>query len=772
MLVAEKYRLQREIGWSDEAEVHSGPPDDAHGVPVAVKIRHGMGGPPRPDGNRARFLRAVDDQQAAVQAGCRQIAPIFETGHEGDNAYYVTPHYARSLDSLIQGRVILTAPVLHRVTAGVLQALEELRDRHGRAHGNLKPTNIFLDGKSIQSASVVLGDLALRENAGSQGADAYALGTVLYQLVRARAIRNLDWPIEPGPDWEHLGPQADPWREFCNVLLSPDVSAQPDALARARDAFKNMRRLGAAAVRNAKGARPRDDDGGTAPAAPRKKGLLAGIGAGIAVLAGAVAVLLQPADSRLGKQFRSVPAMAALYRLMDAPRPTVALPSWTPPPASPPPAASTGTPPVAALASPTPPAPAVGPDTPAPTAMPAVAEATPPPPTVNPGDKWIGYVALLDQLHGTVNDPAALEQPDLINVKLSQLRDSVEFSDLKDEPSALAFIKLLPPKIEATGDQPDLPANLWTKEGTTRQDDLQSVTYQWGHTGLRLIFNRVNVSGGNGPAFYLCATTVPVRFGVVLAKMAEADGKGPLSGVSSVKGPVAWQSVGGNYALRASWMAADSINSPFYAKAGGPSGDSPMNGLSALEAVRLARAAGCLLPTVAQWESVLASPSGQQWMEQWQTAAKVRGPQWAALAKSIQSQHLTGAKLPNDQCFGERGDLEAVTQTPDQSLFFEPVNTRALKGFAHLIGNVGQYVVDDARNPTKYYFAGGSAEAAPYAFHTLTNPLPIQSPFLTAADGGLRLAAPAKGNGSEKNPALDKLKRDLESERARVQKLQ
>ena len=80
MLVAEKYRLHREIGWSDEAEVHAGPPDPEHKVPLAVKMRHGMGGPPRPDGNRERFLRAINDQQAAVLAGCTQTAPVFERG--------------------------------------------------------------------------------------------------------------------------------------------------------------------------------------------------------------------------------------------------------------------------------------------------------------------------------------------------------------------------------------------------------------------------------------------------------------------------------------------------------------------------------------------------------------------------------------------------------------------------------------------------------------------------------------------------------------------
>ena len=43
--------------------------------------------------------------------------------------------------------------------------------------------------------------------------------------------------------------------------------------------------------------------------------------------------------------------------------------------------------------------------------------------------------------------------------------------------------------------------------------------------------------------------------------------------------------------------------------------------------------------------------------------------------------------------------------------------------------------------------------------------------FVAVADAGLRLAAPARGNGSDKNPVLDALKTNLDSEVARVQKL-
>lgn len=752
MLVAEKYSLQRQIAWNDEAEVHAGT-DPQRRASVAVKIRHGIGGDPRPGGNRDRFLRAVNDQQAALQVGCRQIAPIHEAGLEGDNAFYVTQHYQRSLEALIQGRVSLDHGAMRRLVTAVLQALEDLRDRHGRTHGNLKPTNIFLDGRDVQNAPVVLADLALREEAGGQAADCYALGTVIFQLVRGRMVRSFDWPIEPSPDWERLGAQADNWREFCNVLMDPGLASQGNgALAAVRGSFKNLRRLGTAGERRS-GSRA-----GASTPAPSRGLLWAIFGVGVVVVTGA----------------------AVAWRTLNAPKPIVSVPAPTSEAASPVPGGE-ATPPVVAQGTPaaTPPVPAS--DTPAaatpePTAVPATPSATPlvvevptPAPTPNPHDRWIGYLALLQQFQGTVKAPNAQDQPDTVTAGLGRLRDSVSYLPVRDDPTVVSFLQRLPAKIEATGDQPDLPANLWTRESASRQGDLQSVTYQWGRSGFRFVFNRVNASGQT--PFYLSATTVPVQFGLVLARLAAADGRGPLSGAGSVKGPVAWEAPGGNYALRASWMVLDSINAPFYANAGRPAYDSPMNGLSAQDAVRLARAAGCTLPTVGQWAAVLASPSGQAWTAQWQSAAKVRGPQWAAFARNLQSQHITGAKLPNDQCFGDRNDLGPAGQGADANLFFEGIGSRTLSGYAHLIGNVGQYVVDDARNPTKYYFAGGSAESAPSVFQSLTSPPAVVSPFLSSADGGLRLAAQAKGDASEKNPAFDKLKSDLDAELARVEKL-
>ena len=767
MPIADKYRLNRQVGWSDDAEVHTGPLDPTHRVPVAVKIRHGAGGDARPNGNCERFLRAANDQQAAVLAGCQGIAPIFETGQEGNDAFYVTKHYPRSLESLIQGRVSLDASGLHRLTDGVLKALELLRDKRGRAHGNLKPTNVFLDGKTIPSATIVLGDLAMPEEAGSQAADCYALGATLYQLLRGRHVRNFDWPMEHGPDWERLGPLANAWRRFCNVLMAPDLGAQAAPLADVRQAFRKMKARANAGPSLSGVGGSSGSEAGAATGASSKKGMFAGIAATIVALLGGGTLYLSQTNQKFADRLRGItgkvntaatlgPALGGLVKNLPNRHGAAGAGNGVPgadelgnasPDASPSPSAEVTAEPTAV--------------TPAPTPVPT------PTPLSTEEDKWIGYAALLQRFKDSLNDPAALDQPEMLNGTLNSFKDNVKYLPVSGETSVGDFLRRLPPKLEATGDQPDLAPNVWTKKSIIKRDDLQTAVYEWTKTGFQMQFNRIVPPSGNGPAFYLSATTVPVRFGVGLAQVQGVK----LRGMQVVSGAVAWQFVNNAFGLRGEWLKADAFN-PYGPATGRPTADCPMNGLSGLEALQLARAAGCTLPTLAQWDFTLNSPAGQAWAEQWQTFAKVRSPEWSGFAKGLEAKHTTGSVLPNTQCFGDRTNLDAVGTTPDQNLFFEPVNTRVLKGFAHLIGNVGQYVVDDGKNPTKYYFAGGSAESAPSVFADLAKPPVTTTPFATAADGGFRLATAAKGNGSEKNPVLDTLKSDLDKELARAQKLQ
>ena len=762
MPIADKYRLNRQVGWSDEAEVHAGPLDPTFGVPIVVKLRHGGGGPAQPGGDRESFLRAANDQAAAVLAGCKGIAPIFEAGQEDQNAFYVTKLYPRSLESLVQGRVNLDSAGLRRLTDGALKALEELRDKHGRSHGNLKPTNIFLDGKTIPAATVVLGDLALPD-AANQAADCHALGATLYQLLRGRQVRHFDWPMEHGPDWEKLGPLANAWRRFCNVLMAPDLGAQASPLADVRLEFRKMKARANAAP-SLSGVGTSSGGNQPTPKGGSKRGLLAGVAATVAALVAGAGLYISQTNQKISDRLRGVsgklntaatlvPALGGLVKNLPGQRgPNSGTGNGTPGTGG---ELSDG----ASGSSPSPEA----------EAAPAIAVVTPTPtpiPISTAGDKWIGYTALLQKLKDNLNDPAASEQADVLDGALNSFKENAKYQAVSSEASVGDFMRRLPPKLEATGDQPDLLASLWTKRGNAKQEEIQTATYVWSKNGFPMQFNRIAPAGGNGPAFYLSATTVPVGFAAVLAQTAA-----PPTKLQTVGGPVAWELVNGAFALRPAWIAADAFN-PSYVNKGRPAAENPMNGLSGDEAMKLARAAGCSLPTLAQWSSVMESPAGQAWQAQWQAFAKVRGPEWSTFTKGIQAKHATGSVLPNTQCFGDRADLNPVGTASDQNLFFEPYNTRMLKGFAHLIGNVGQWVVDDARTPTKYFFAGGSAESAPAVFNDLAKPPAALTPYAVVADGGFRLAIAAKGNGSDKNPALDKLKADVDMELARVAKFQ
>ena len=742
MPIADKYRLNRQVGWSDEAEVHAGPLDPTHGVAVAVKIRHGAGGLVRPDGNRERFLRAANDQQAAVLAGCKGVAPIFETGQEGNDAFFVTALYPRSLESLIQGRVSLDAGGLHRLADGVLRVLELLRDKHGRAHGNLKPTNVFLDGKTVSSATVVLGDLALPDQASEAG-DCYALGATLYQLLRGRHVRNFDWPMVHGEEWEKLGPAANAWRRFCNVLMAPDLGAQAAPLAEVRQAFRKMKAQANAAP-SLSGAGV-SSAGDRAPASGgSRKGTFAGVTATVAALAAGAGLYVSQTNQKLADRLRGVsnqvntaatlgPALGGLVKSLPGRRGQKNSGGEGINGNGGSEGDANGT----AEASPTPEA----------EATPAVVVATPTPaPTAIPistaGDQWIGYSALLQKLKDTLSDPAAVEQTDQLNGALSSFKENARFQTVSSEAAVGDFLRRLPPKLEATGDQPDLPASLWTKKSNAKQEEIQTATYAWSANGFQMQFNRITPVGGNGPAFYLSATTVPVGFGVILAQMSAGAGKLQPEG-----GPVAWALNNGAFALRPAWLVADAFN-PYYANTGRPAADSPMNGLSGAEALQLARAAGCTLPTLAQWDATLESPAGQAWSAQWQAFAKVRSPEWSDVRQGASRPSTRrGAVLPNTQCFGDRVDLNAVGTASDPDLFFEPYNTRVLKSFAHLIGNVGQYVVDDARSPSQVTTLP-EARRNPRRRCSRTWPEAARCDFAVPASGGRRAAPGHSGQGA------------------------
>jgi len=170
------------------------------------------------------FLAAANTQAQAARQGSHW-APIHETGQAAGNAFYVTDRFKLSLKELLDINAHLTPAALHNVFSSAVQGLLELHEAADRPHGNLKPTNILLDGIGPRDR-VALTDPAsadeLREGA-TAATDLKALGEMLYQLVIGRPFVAKDcWPIGPSPEWNHYG---DAWRGLCSRLLAPDMAA-------------------------------------------------------------------------------------------------------------------------------------------------------------------------------------------------------------------------------------------------------------------------------------------------------------------------------------------------------------------------------------------------------------------------------------------------------------------------------------------------------------------------------------------------------------------
>jgi hypothetical protein len=230
----EGYTTGDEIGWGDESTVYEGHgPEGESGKPLAIKVRGYLH-----EKEGAALIEAARQQQNAVKAGCTLVAPILVAGLNQHSCYSVTPRYARSLLTLIQGKVTVQPEGLESLSRHVLAALRQLREKAGRAHGNMKVSNILLTGTArLRDSDVFLSDLS-GAAASDFAADLNALGRAIYELVRRREVHSFDWPLTNAAEWAGLGPGAEPWRAFCNALLDPALASAPDPLAVAEKALE------------------------------------------------------------------------------------------------------------------------------------------------------------------------------------------------------------------------------------------------------------------------------------------------------------------------------------------------------------------------------------------------------------------------------------------------------------------------------------------------------------------------------------------------------
>lgn len=178
------------------------------------------------------FVAAAEIQASVARTRPRHWVPIIARGTAGEEAYWVAPLYPRSVERLIEGRVNLNSHDLHTIVVAVVRGLADLHFEHRRPHGNLKPTNILIDGSGVlRGAPITLSDpLAPGEfdEAAARVADQHALGRIIVLLVRRRtgdAKGVIGWPIEPGPEWKRLGRSGEGWRSICNELLKPESAS-------------------------------------------------------------------------------------------------------------------------------------------------------------------------------------------------------------------------------------------------------------------------------------------------------------------------------------------------------------------------------------------------------------------------------------------------------------------------------------------------------------------------------------------------------------------
>jgi len=238
------YETNREIGSGYGSTVYSarktGEGADSYAVKV-YSIDSLVGDNPE---NRAaldpllhdldRTLTSRIELQKKAAESSRYVAPILESGQEGQEVWYATRLYPRSLQKIIAGHVSLSQEILCHILRSMVRGVLDLQQAGGRSHGNLKPSNVLISGAAkMLEAEVMLSDPlpgGVEEATRYERADLRALGEILLQLVRRRELtEGSNWlilPIESSAEWtQTFGKDAAAWLALCNRLLDPNPSA-------------------------------------------------------------------------------------------------------------------------------------------------------------------------------------------------------------------------------------------------------------------------------------------------------------------------------------------------------------------------------------------------------------------------------------------------------------------------------------------------------------------------------------------------------------------
>jgi hypothetical protein len=175
------------------------------------------------DTSVAKNLLVAAALQQAMGNKSEFWAPVYGLGSQGTNAFYAGRFFPRSLQTLIDNRTALTATELKIILLAILDGLLDLETAVGRAHSNLKPSNILIDDATqIRPGSIFLCDPDPSSEApasSSRTPDIKAVGQLLYALVTHKPYFTARFPLPASEKWKELGSTGRQWRALCENLL-------------------------------------------------------------------------------------------------------------------------------------------------------------------------------------------------------------------------------------------------------------------------------------------------------------------------------------------------------------------------------------------------------------------------------------------------------------------------------------------------------------------------------------------------------------------------
>jgi serine/threonine protein kinase len=220
------YKTVRELSRSGLACLYVAEPVDGGSTQYAIKALQ----PPTDFLDEGMVQRSIDtfiecaETQRRVAGDSEHWAHIYDVGRSEGAAYYATDLFPRSVEKLIRSRARLSSADLKHLIESILHGLADLHTIAGRAHGDLKASNILISGEDIASpkAKIALADPAPMGDVlarGGEEGDLNALGNLLHQLVLHRPFEPMGaWPIPDDPAWRRVG---NGWRQLCTELLNP-----------------------------------------------------------------------------------------------------------------------------------------------------------------------------------------------------------------------------------------------------------------------------------------------------------------------------------------------------------------------------------------------------------------------------------------------------------------------------------------------------------------------------------------------------------------------